>query len=91
MKKVIVGALAAMFLAVTAPASAFAVVEQSVTPNQDEHRSTFVNDEHCDPAVDGHRHPFEQWVTDERMSGTATTAPVHSPTVRIGQSGTPLR
>ncbi|WP_124039286.1 hypothetical protein [Neoactinobaculum massilliense] len=74
MKKVIVGALAAMFLAVTAPASAFAVVEQSVTPNQDEHRSTFVNDEHCDPAVDGHRHPFEQWVTDEwdRYNGTSS-------------------
>ncbi|AKK10736.1 hypothetical protein [Corynebacterium uterequi] len=48
-------------------------VNQQMTPDQDVHRSTFL-DEACNPATDAKRHPWEQWVTDEwdRYNGTTS-------------------
>lgn len=53
------GAVALML----APAALATPISQ--TPDQDEHHSTFVNDEKCDPVADKNYHPYEQWITDE--------------------------
>lgn len=71
-------------LAVTTMATVLAVAgtgiahagPSSYSPDQFEHRSTFINDEKCDPTPEGdlHYHPWEQHITDEwdRYNGTAS-------------------
>lgn len=54
--------------------TATAAQGQKLTPDQDQHRSTFVEGERCNPLEDGKRHPWEQWIVDEwdRYNGTTS-------------------
>lgn len=79
LKKRLAAAACATTLALGALAlnvsGAFAdVTNQHMTPDQDQHRSSFVNDEACDVQADHSRHPWEQWITDEwdRYNGTTS-------------------
>lgn len=76
MRKTLVGALCALTVGMgpVFAAPALAVPTGNMTPDQDEHRDSFVEGETCDPAVDGRRHPWEQWVKDEwdRYNGTTS-------------------
>ncbi|MEJ4112061.1 hypothetical protein ACGE24_00070 [Corynebacterium kroppenstedtii] len=64
------GTMVAVVAPLTSPIASATPV--TPTPDQDKHRSTFVDTDKCDPAADATRHPWEQWVTDEwdRYNGT---------------------
>lgn len=76
MKKTMVSALCALTVGLSPlwGVPAMAAPTGNVTPDQDEHRDGFVNDEQCDPEADASRHPWEQWITDEwdRYNGTTS-------------------
>ncbi|MCZ9309403.1 hypothetical protein ACUY3K_09355 [Corynebacterium uberis] len=76
MRKTIVSAICALAVGIGPfAAPAFAGPSGNVTPDQDEHRDSFINDEACDPnSAEGQRHPWEQWVKDEwdRYNGTTS-------------------
>ncbi|KQB87387.1 hypothetical protein [Corynebacterium lowii] len=74
MKKKLITAVCSLAVGLSTLASGTAVAAEKISPDQNEHRSTFVNDDVCDPIKDAKRHPWEQWIVDEwdRYNGTTS-------------------
>ncbi|MBC3186038.1 hypothetical protein H7347_05525 [Corynebacterium sp. zg-331] len=74
MRKRLTTAACAAVVAMVSLGGGTAVAQQKVSPDQNEHRSTFVNNETCNVLTDAKRHPWEQWIVDEwdRYNGTSS-------------------